>query len=119
MSAGQMVERLDQQLLKELEILMEDDFCALLETYLRDSEGRLFEVAEAWETGDLERLRHNAHSLKGASSNIGAADLAVLCGELERLARDRAIERVPGMIERVKSELRDVRDAVRTIRDGR
>ncbi len=71
-----MAERLDRELLAELETLMEEDFSALLDTYLSDSQARFFEVAEAWEAGDLERLRRSVHSLKGASVNIGAAALA-------------------------------------------
>ncbi|MEQ8861108.1 MAG: Hpt domain-containing protein [Pseudomonadales bacterium] len=114
-----MTERLDLQLLNELEILMEEDFTSLLETYLRDSENRLFEVSEAWEAHDMERLERHAHSLKGASGNIGAAELATLCGELELLAREDSTERLPGMLDQVKSELREVREAVQALRDSR
>lgn len=114
-----MSDPLDHQLLQELEMLMEGDFCSLLEAYLKDSEQRLFEVAEAWESGDLERLRHNAHSLKGASSNIGAAELAALCDGLEHLARDGDTARLPCMLDQVKRELQEVREAVEALRSSR
>lgn len=114
-----MSERLDHDLLKELEILMEEDFSVLLETYLQDSQARFFDVTEAWEAGDLERLRRSVHSLKGASSNIGAAALAALCNELEDLARDGRSEAVPDALARVRSELGEVQDAVQAIHGGR
>lgn len=107
-----MSERLDRDLLHELEILMEDGFVSLLEAYLRDSETRIFEAFEAWEAGDLERLRRSAHSLKGSSSNIGAQALAEYCSALEASARDGEVAEVPGALARVRAELGEVRDAV-------
>jgi HPt (histidine-containing phosphotransfer) domain-containing protein len=37
--------------------------------------------------GDHTALAHTAHSLKGASANLGAQDLARVCAELEMHAR--------------------------------
>jgi HPt (histidine-containing phosphotransfer) domain-containing protein len=37
--------------------------------------------------GDYAALAHTAHSLKGASANLGANDLAQVCAELEMHAR--------------------------------
>lgn len=114
-----MSERLDHELLTELEMIMEEDFGALLETYLRDSQARFFDVTEAWEAGDLERLRRSVHSLKGASSNIGALALAGLCSDLESLAREGRSEAVPDALVRLRSELGEVQDAVQAIHTGR
>lgn len=107
-----MSQRLDRDLLRELEILMEDGFTSLLDAYLRDSETRIFEAYEAWEAGDLDRLRRSAHSLKGSSSNIGAQALADYCSVLEVNARDGVVDEVPGALLRVRAELGEVRDAV-------
>jgi len=109
-------ERLDSALLEELQALMDDAFGDLLEAYLVDSERRLFEVSEAWEAGDLETLRRGAHSLKGASSNIGAPELAERCGRLEQLALDRETAGLPRALEQVRCELREVRDALQSLR---
>jgi histidine phosphotransfer protein HptB len=114
-----MPERLDQELLRELQLLMEEDFGSLLEAYLKDSEQRFYEATEAWEAGDFDRLSRSAHSLKGSSSNIGAVALATLCGDLESLARDGFAERVPGALERVRGELGEVHQAVRAMHDAR
>lgn len=107
-----MTDRLDHALLAELRHLMEDDFGTLLEAYLRDSQQRFLELSEAWERRDLETLRRSAHSLKGASGNIGAAGLASLCGELEQLALTRCEAGVAEALTHVELELREVRDAV-------
>ncbi len=95
---------------------MEGDFGTLLEAYLKDSEYQLHQVADGWEEGDLERVRRSAHSLKGASSNVGARELASLCGDLELLAVNGRVDEVPQALDRVRAELREVRDAVVAVR---
>ena len=113
-----MAEQLDQALLNELRELMEDEFSQLLDAYLKLSESQYHEANEAWEAGDMERLGRSAHSLKGASSNIGAAQLAAYCGELELAARRNLETRVPEMLSKVTLELREVRDAVHAARQS-
>lgn len=107
-----MNDRLDHMLLDELRELMEDEFTSLLQAYLQDSEHQFHEASDAWEQGDLERLRRSVHSLKGASSNVGAAALALLCADLEELAVQGRIDQVPVALQKVRTELCEVRDAV-------
>jgi len=52
---------------------------------LRDADGCVCGVAEAGEGKDWERLREQAHALKGVSSNLGLVKLAALSGETMRL----------------------------------
>ena len=63
--------RLDEEALAELQDVMEDEFGVLIETYLADSRTRISGLKEAADTGDAERLRKAAHSLKGSCINIG------------------------------------------------
>ena len=63
--------RLDEEALAELQDVMEDEFGVLIETYLADSRTRISGLKEAVDTGDSERLRKAAHSLKGSCINIG------------------------------------------------
>lgn len=113
-----MADRLDQALLAELKALMEDEFGTLVEAYLADSEQRLLEVADAWAADDLDTLRRSAHSLKGASSNLGAIELAGRCQTLEHLARDEITDAVPAAMAAVEAELREVQAALRSLRAG-
>ncbi|MEZ5560816.1 MAG: Hpt domain-containing protein [Pseudomonadales bacterium] len=109
------MERLNDALLDELRDLMEDAFPSLLQTYLRDSELQFMAARDALASGDLESLGRCAHSLKGASSNIGAVQLAEYCCELERSARQARRERLPLALELVSDELREVRAAVEAL----
>lgn len=111
-----MAERLDQAMLAELRALMEDEFPTLLEAYLADSERRLLEASDAWAAGDFDALRRSVHSLKGASSNLGATELAGRCQTLEHLARDQVADGVPEALDAVTAELREVQAALRSVR---
>lgn len=111
-----MAEQLDIALLSELRDLMEGEFSVLLDVYIRESERQFHEANEAWEAGDMDRLGRSAHSLKGASSNIGAVQLADYCAELESAAKQQLEARVPEMLNKVTLELREVRDAVYAVR---
>lgn len=74
---------LDMEQLAELKEVLEDEFEVLINTYLTDAQLRLKLIEEGLDTKNYEQVRLAAHSLKGASANIGALVLAQLCEELE------------------------------------
>lgn len=79
----------DHTVLAELKDIMEDEFGALIETYLKDAEQRMQVIIQACrENQDADTLLKAAHSLKGSSSNIGAMLLAGICKQLEQAARE-------------------------------
>lgn len=52
---------------------------------LRDADGCVTALMQAGERDDWERVREQAHALKGVSSNLGLIKLAAVSGELMRL----------------------------------
>jgi two-component system sensor histidine kinase RpfC len=52
---------------------------------LRDADGCLLAMGRAGESSEWERLREQAHALKGVSSNVGLVKLASASGEMMRL----------------------------------
>ena len=52
---------------------------------LRDAEGCIADLAVAGEAKEWERLREQAHALKGVASNMGLVKLAAGSGEMMRL----------------------------------
>lgn len=75
---------LDDDHIAELRDLMADDFASLVDAYLRDSTERLRQFELALASADYDQARRQVHSLKGSSSNIGAASLARHCQLLEQ-----------------------------------
>ncbi len=78
---------LNLEQLAELKEVLEDEFSVLIKTYLQDAELRQSLIQAAVETHDYEAARLAAHSLKGASANLGALMLAEICEHLEHDCR--------------------------------
>jgi CheY-like chemotaxis protein/HPt (histidine-containing phosphotransfer) domain-containing protein len=60
--------------------------------FVSSGEEILGEVTMAYEKEDRHALERAAHSLLGASRNVGATDLAERCREIERLAPEGRVE---------------------------
>lgn len=71
----------------ELRDLLEEDLSELLQTYMQDSEQRLAEMQTALSEQNSRLGFEAAHSLKGASANLGATVLTELCSKLQEAFR--------------------------------
>lgn len=80
---GTKMNHLDIEQLAELKEVLEDEFQVLINTYLADAQIRLALIEQGIAKQDYEQIRLAAHSLKGASANIGAVVLSNLCEQLE------------------------------------
>ena len=78
-----MTVHIDAEQLAELKEVLEDEFGILISTYLADAKLRLQLIEQGLQNQDYEAVRLAAHSLKGASANLGALILAELCEKLE------------------------------------
>lgn len=78
-----MTPHIDTEQLAELKEVLEDEFGVLISTYLTDAKFRLQLIQNGINSQDYEVVRLAAHSLKGASANLGAIILAQLCEKLE------------------------------------
>ena len=86
----------------------------LIEIFVEDVELHLGELDRALETIDTESCRKKAHTIKGASGNLGATELQNLAFSLERLGSSgdldgagELIAQIRGEFERVKTFLND------------
>lgn len=100
---------------EELKELLSEDFTDLMQTYMQDSLQRLSEMDTAYTNLD-NRLGYNAaHSLKGASSNLGATELTELCYKLQEICRTGQIHRHQQLIEEIKTECHAVNDQIKSL----
>jgi CheY-like chemotaxis protein/HPt (histidine-containing phosphotransfer) domain-containing protein len=76
-----LLEQTDPEFLKEF-----------LGLFVSSGEEILGEVTTAYEKEDRHALERAAHSMLGASRNVGATDLAERCREIERLAPEGRVE---------------------------
>lgn len=108
-----MAEHLDLDALAELKDIMDEEFVMLLETYLVDADIKLAELAKAVARQDAPAITSLAHSLKGASSNVSAVQLAGLCKILEHKGRDNDLTDLEGCYSRIVQEYSGVKAALR------
>jgi two-component system sensor histidine kinase/response regulator len=90
----------------------EDFMATLAAIFLDDADLRIMAIRQALAADDGPALIHAAHTLCGASANVGAAELARLCA---RLATDGAVtdlESCIALLASVEAELARVRLAL-------
>lgn len=103
---------IDRTVFENLREVMGEDFGDLVETFLDGAPGSLTALKEAVASGDADALIRGAHSLKGASGDMGAVGLAALCKRLEAVGRagssdgaENAVREIEAEYERVKRAL--------------
>ena len=81
----------------------------LIDLYLEDTPHRVAAMREAMAKTDGQSLERAAHCLKGSSASLGAGQVAVLCEELEQIARDFSFQAVEVVVTRLEHEFERVR----------
>lgn len=100
---------LDSAVLTMVQDIMEDEFAILVHTYLAETERLLAELSTAALVADHDRLQRAAHSLKSASTNIGAMALGEIARCVEEKGRNGDAEGVIPMVESAHAQFDDLR----------
>jgi HPt (histidine-containing phosphotransfer) domain-containing protein len=77
----------------------------LVDEFLADAPAQLAAMRAAADAGDAERLVRPAHTLKGTSANLGAAELAAVCRTLEEQAKSGSVAGAGELIGQVQLAL--------------
>ncbi|TDI93627.1 MAG: Hpt domain-containing protein [Caldithrix sp.] len=105
--------RIDPKKIEELKELVDEDdpdfLIGLLEDYMDNSEENLKAIRYAIQAKDTVTVVTTAHSLKGASSNIGAVNMTELSGQLEHLGRGQTLEGAVELIDQLEGEFVEVK----------
>jgi HPt (histidine-containing phosphotransfer) domain-containing protein len=83
--------------------------------YLAMSEEGRADLLRALRAGDATAVGRAAHSLKGASANVGALALADVCGDIERHARHEDVQDAAGLQAQFESEFSRARVALLSV----
>ncbi|HLW69765.1 MAG TPA: response regulator [Candidatus Binataceae bacterium] len=110
------MEVLDPEKLAELRECQrpgETDFVNnLLNVFVCDLSVRLQTIRAALDRGDLKAVRDAAHSLKGASRELGARRLAAVCDQVERSAGADGRAAIQPLLKDLDREANSLRDAL-------
>lgn len=96
---------IDNEQFEDMRELLEEDFDELVQTYLIDSQSRVLSLRQALNCGDDAQGFDIAHTLKGASANIGAPRLTECCALLQEACRQNTLSQQSALIERIADEL--------------
>ncbi len=106
------VSSLDPEAISRIKQLQRADSANMLlkiiDLYLEKSPELMQEISQAISTGDADKLRHAAHSLKSSSASLGANEMASLCSELEKMGRDNNLENALGKLDFLEFEFEGV-----------
>jgi HPt (histidine-containing phosphotransfer) domain-containing protein len=84
----------------------------LIHAFVRSSADQLRAIRHAVACQDAELLRETAHELTGVSANLGANQMATLCGELELAARVKDLGPAEDVLTRLEPEISRVQAAL-------
>lgn len=85
----------------------------LIKLFVVEGEGVIAEIDRSAASGELKVLERSAHSLKGASANVGAGDLQEACQTLELSARSGCVKTEE--IRRIERLFGSAREILKTI----
>jgi CheY-like chemotaxis protein/HPt (histidine-containing phosphotransfer) domain-containing protein len=94
------------------------ELAGLLRRLSAHAPGHVEEIVQAVALDDAERLREQAHQLKGVAANLGAAGLADTCDRLERVGRDGTLAEVVEPLAELRPRAREMLAAVDAILAG-
>ena len=89
----------------------------VIDQYLTQTAHGRRELVRVVDEGDPHGFERLAHTLKGASANVGAAGLAAICADMESLGRAARLDAAAVLVERFDAEFGRVRDALALVRD--
>ena len=85
--------------------LNEDEFMEMVELYLDTSHADFSEMEAAIAAGNAEKLAERAHSIKGASGNLGFTDVYESAKIIEKASRDGVLDSVNKTMADLKNHL--------------
>jgi HPt (histidine-containing phosphotransfer) domain-containing protein len=94
--------------LKELALelgMEQDEMRELLVIFIESSESDLVKLKQALIEGDAKQVADAAHSIKGASANLGFMDIFSVAKNLEQEARENSLEGLADEVHILKDRL--------------
>jgi two-component system, sensor histidine kinase and response regulator len=84
--------------------------------FLEDCPARMAAIKEAVDAQSPERIRTEAHALKGAAANLSVSELVEAARVLEQIGAEGRVEAAAAAWGRLESEAKRAMDAVRSVR---
>ena len=118
-TADEATDPLDRGVLQGLRELGDADLLSeLVDLFLEDAPPQLEALRGAVEGGDASSVERVAHALKGSCGNMGAAQMAAICAELQDIGTSGDLTRAPQLLGQLEAEFGRVRPALEAEIEG-
>jgi HPt (histidine-containing phosphotransfer) domain-containing protein len=104
-----------------LEAFPDDDgfIVDLIHSFTADTDARIERMCEALESTNFQKIRAEAHTIKGSARQVGAGAIAEVCQEIETVSDHEAALLVPARLNRVQELFEEIRGAMAFYANGR
>ncbi len=86
----------------------EEELAEMMDLFLKRSAADIDEFQAALAAGDSLRAAEAAHSIRGASVNLGLSEIVETAREMETEARRNHLDRGPEMVEVLRQKMADL-----------
>lgn len=93
---------------QEMQELLEEDFAPLVTQFVTDAQHKLQQLRTAHAQGDNPTGLEAAHSLKGASANLGVETLSKHCHTMQEICHAGMIADAHNVLTDIEQELKAV-----------
>jgi CheY-like chemotaxis protein/HPt (histidine-containing phosphotransfer) domain-containing protein len=94
--------------------LMDDEDLArmVIEGFLEDIPRQILALKDYLEAGDAERTERQAHTIKGASANVGGEALRAIAFEMEKISKAGVLDTVTPLLPELESQFALLKEAM-------
>ncbi len=85
--------------------LEEEEFLELVEIFVEKSKSDISNLQSAFDKDDIEQVVEAAHSIKGASGNLGFREIFEIANGIEMDARQNIMEGAPKAVQLIKEKI--------------
>ncbi len=88
--------------------LEKDEFMELVDLFVETGKPQLEQLKEAVEAKDETEIRRVAHSLKGASGNLGLMTISEMAKKIEDQCASRDYENMKNSVQRIEAQMQQL-----------
>ena len=92
--------------------LEQEEFSELLTLFIETSESDLLKIQEGINNGETEQVADAAHSIKGASANLGFMDISSDAKSIEQAVHNNHLEDLIENIKKIRERLALISEAL-------
>ena len=93
--------------------LEEDEYRELIDLFIETGGADFQKLQNALSVSDVEVVRRSAHTIKGASGNLGLHDLSAVASSIEMSAEKNQLEGLQPAVEKLKGHFESIENFAR------